>query len=1362
MLMSIVLCAPFTVSAAEVDNESVSATSCDFSYSVISKEEKTCEIAKYNGSASELSIPSQIDGYTVTSIGSYAFEYCTSLKSITIPNSVTTIEQEAFNNCSNLSNVRFGKNVQQIGGGAFWGCDSLVSIILPESVSYIGGNAFGYCTSLSEITIPQKLKSIEERTFEYCSALTTIIIPSTITSIGSEAFWGCINLISISIPSSVTKIGGKAFAGCNNLCNVTISNGVQSLGTDAFASCPKLKSITLPNSLTSTGPTTFEGSGLTYVEIQDGIKKIGTGSFTYCSNLQSVAIPNSVTEIGREAFLGCDSLKQINIPDSVSTIGRQAFHGCDSLESVRLPNGITTIQEFTLADCRKLKTIFIPKSVKYIGMYAFRACYDLQNVYYSGSKEEWLQIGWNEDSGKGNFTNANIHYNSKMPPIFINKQIQFKNEVYLMNVNDTKEIKAYICDVYNDNGKIVYENKEPIDSSKLNWSTNIGEENKVISFDQTGKVTALSEGWAYLSAYVKDDINMYASCQIYVGKPNALEYNAVYDTKQYYAENGFYSQTSSMSDCVEIYCLFENKLADELQTLSDKLSLDDLSAVSPITLTATVSGSNLSFSRNSYKNTYTATFDSISAGKAVDDILMLFPYNLSVSPSGNTYTVTVTLQSNSFDTITEKYTVTIENLENKSANEHIGFAASNPDYLKSKNNTYGQSMVTLKNDAEYKWSKYSSLDFENYYEVVFADVLAGLMDTAQLGHISLLPVVKEWVGNYKTILSSVSTMVEDDYTGYLDVSENAIDKVLKKSKYTTDGMNVDDELRDLVVMKLKDKVSIDKINSAFAAVDKTKQYYSFFKLSINITNDIADFIDSVSVLNAYKEMDDEFKAVVNNLYNQIPTQEKKLKDAVYHYVNVDSFLGYSEELFNEVRNMAGDITLDVFKSIYKKQVISSLCKVIGKITLKSGALLSSTPAFSAISTGLGAVSTGATLGVCISDILCNNSGKSAEMSKIIAMSEFSPYIINTLNHYESKLNNNRNNIAVAEFEYAFAMHKATQSYIMEHTVKALEIKRDSLIIKLFGRDDYDGLISDILAQKQSIENLKCHTDGDKETVVTKTKVIAVKCPVNVFVYDKNGNEVVRIVNNVKEYVLEGINILVDGDKKYIALPATQNYSTKIVATDKGTMDYLVTEYDKGAQRLRTVNKTDIPLVTDKTFTGEITEEMTPQPEKYALTNDDELILPNTIIDNPITGVQLNNISLDLIVGDQAKLTANVVPENVTNAKVRWVSDNPSIANVDDNGNITALSTGKTTIYVITEDWGYVDSCTVSVYDIGDVNGDGKISILDATEIQKYIAQLSSLKDEQLAVADVNGDGKISIIDATEIQKYIAQLIPSLG
>lgn len=66
------------------------------------------------------------------------------------------------------------------------------------------------------------------------------------------------------------------------------------------------------------------------------------------------------------------------------------------------------------------------------------------------------------------------------------------------------------------------------------------------------------------------------------------------------------------------------------------------------------------------------------------------------------------------------------------------------------------------------------------------------------------------------------------------------------------------------------------------------------------------------------------------------------------------------------------------------------------------------------------------------------------------------------------------------------------------------------------------------------------------------------------------------------------------------------------------------------------------------------------------------------------------------------------------------------------------------------------------YISGDVNNDGTVNVLDATELQKYVAELSTLSDEQLAVADINGDGKISVLDATEIQKYVAEIITSLG
>lgn len=1178
----------FGTSESNTISDSTNTTSNDFKYTILSETDKTCEISDYIGSTAEVTIPSELNGYTVISIG-----------------------REAFN-----------------------GCTSLTSVTIPEDVKSIGGYAF-----------------------ECCSSLTSIIIPDNVRSIGSYAFWNCLSL----------------------------------------------KSITLPDSMTS--------------------------------------IPHSI-------FRDCISLTNITIPDSVRAIESYAFMNCSSLTSIALPDRVASINYYAFSGCTSLTNIIIPDNVTIIGSCAFEYCTLLKDVYYSGSESDWKKI--NIGSSNENLTNATIHYNSKMPPSLIGKQLRFEDEVYFMNVNDTKEIKAYICDAYYDNGKIVYENKEPIDSNKLLWSTNGGEENKVIRIDQTGKVITLSEGLTYLSAYVMDNSQLSASCWIYVGKPNAFAYSTVYDTKQYYAEDGFYSQTSSISDCVELYCSFENKIADELQIIEDKLPLNDLSTVSPITLTATVSGKGLSFSRDSYQNTYTATFDSISAGKTVDDILMLFPHNLSLSPSGNTYTVTVTLESDSYDTITEKYTFTVENLANKGANEHISFVSSNGAYRDSKDNRYGQRMVVLKNDVEYKWSKYSSLDFENYYEVVFADVLVGLMDTAQLGHVSLLPVVKEWVGNYKTILSSVSTMVEDNYTGYLDVSENAIDKLLKKSKYITEGIHTDDELYQTVVDLFGNTGNVKKITKAFAAIDKTKQYYSFFKLGVNVTNDIVDFVNGASVLNSYKDMDDEFKAVVNNLYNQIPSSEKKLKDAVYHYVNVDSYLGYSEELFNAVRDMAGDITLDIFKSIYKKQVVSSLCKVIGNITLKSGVLLSSTSAFSGVSTALGAFTTGWTLGTCVSDILCNNSGKSAEMSKVIAMSEFSPYIINTLNHYESKLYSDRNDTAVTEFEYAFAMHKAAQSYIMARTVRSLEIKRDSLIIKLFSRDDYDGLISDILADKQSIENLKCHTDDNTATVVSQTKVVAIKCPVDVFIYDESGNEVVRIINNIKEYVASGLSVCVDNDKKYIALPADQNYKIKIVATAQGTMEYFVTEYDTDVQRVRTVVTANIPLCAQRVFTGDIAQEIGVVPESYALSYENNLLPPNNIIDSPITGVLLNINTLILSVGESSRLTATVMPADVTNAKVRWYSDDPSVAIVDENGIVTSVSAGETTIWVATEDWGYMAACTVTVTPnctAGDINGDGKVNAVDARWILQATSGARTLTEEQKIAADVNGDGKINAVDA---------------
>ena len=135
---------------------------------------------------------------TVTSIGQYAFEYCSGLTSITIPNSVTSI-----------------------GEWAFFICKSLSSVIIPNSVTSIGAFAFSGCYSLYSITIPSSVKTIEEYTFSECGSLRSVNISDGVTSIGEFAFEYCESLESITIPSSVTSIGGGAFDECTILTSIT-------------------------------------------------------------------------------------------------------------------------------------------------------------------------------------------------------------------------------------------------------------------------------------------------------------------------------------------------------------------------------------------------------------------------------------------------------------------------------------------------------------------------------------------------------------------------------------------------------------------------------------------------------------------------------------------------------------------------------------------------------------------------------------------------------------------------------------------------------------------------------------------------------------------------------------------------------------------------------------------------------------------------------------------------------------------------------------------------------------------------------------------------------------------------------------
>ena len=117
-----------------------------------------------------------------------------------------------------------GVLVTSIGESAFYMCQSLESVIMPDSLTSIGGGVFVYCDNLTSVNIPDSVTSIEYNSFICCKNLKSIKIPDSVTNIGYNAFLECSNLTEITIPNSVTNIGCKVFANCESLTEITILN----------------------------------------------------------------------------------------------------------------------------------------------------------------------------------------------------------------------------------------------------------------------------------------------------------------------------------------------------------------------------------------------------------------------------------------------------------------------------------------------------------------------------------------------------------------------------------------------------------------------------------------------------------------------------------------------------------------------------------------------------------------------------------------------------------------------------------------------------------------------------------------------------------------------------------------------------------------------------------------------------------------------------------------------------------------------------------------------------------------------------------------------------------------------------------
>ena len=295
--------------------------------------------------SSRSSIKSVTIGNSVTSIGDYAFYFCSKLTSVTIPDSVTSIGNYAFYSCDSLTRVTIGNSVTSIGDSAFRKCTGLTEINYnAKAVTDLtsSSNVFywaGMYGSGIKVTFGDGVEKIPAYLFEDCNALTSVTIGNSVTSIGDYAFYECYGLRKVTIPDSVKSIGDYAFCRCSSLASVTISNSVTSIGGGAFKYCDGLTSVTIGNSVTSIGNYAFAhctglteinynakavadltsnsnvfseagkaGSGIkvTFGEI---VKKVpdylfSTQSYSYIPKIREIVFVGNAPTIGSESFNG--------------------------------------------------------------------------------------------------------------------------------------------------------------------------------------------------------------------------------------------------------------------------------------------------------------------------------------------------------------------------------------------------------------------------------------------------------------------------------------------------------------------------------------------------------------------------------------------------------------------------------------------------------------------------------------------------------------------------------------------------------------------------------------------------------------------------------------------------------------------------------------------------------------------------------------------------------------------------------------------------------------------------------------------------------------------------------------------------
>lgn len=272
-----------------------------------------CRLPNSTHYLGDIVIPSSVEHegikYTVSGISNWAFENCSEITSITMPQSIMEIGESAFAGCSQLTNLSFPDSIKYLEICVCYGCDKLSNLYLPSGIQGIGRSAFNGCSSLEEFVIPDSVKEIDRMAFKNCSGLKKIYWGKSVEKVGGDLFTECRILSEVHI-SDISKWCKTNFA--SGLANPLYQQGIVGGGTKLFLNGELVETLFVPNDIDIVRKYTFYGyTWLKSIRFPETNMKVEDNAFSECRQLNSVYFGESTIQLGNSVFNHCEDIQYV-------------------------------------------------------------------------------------------------------------------------------------------------------------------------------------------------------------------------------------------------------------------------------------------------------------------------------------------------------------------------------------------------------------------------------------------------------------------------------------------------------------------------------------------------------------------------------------------------------------------------------------------------------------------------------------------------------------------------------------------------------------------------------------------------------------------------------------------------------------------------------------------------------------------------------------------------------------------------------------------------------------------------------------------------------------------------------------------